>query len=57
MSIRQGKHEFLVVVSMGADDITLLDDNLQDEQGIADEVQSWLEDLGFDVKSVEVRDV
>lgn len=57
MSIRQGKHEFLVVVSMSADDITLLDDNIQDEQGIADEVQSWLEDLGFNVKSVEVRDV
>jgi hypothetical protein len=57
MSIRQGKHEFLVVVSMTADDISLLDDGLQDEQGIADEVQSWLQDLGFDVKSVEVRDV
>lgn len=57
MSIRQGKHEFLVVVSMSADDISLLDDHLQDEDGIAGEVQSWLEDLGFTIKSVEVRDI
>lgn len=57
MSIRQGKHEFLAVISMTTDDISLLDDNIQDEQGIADEIQSWLEDLGFNVQSVEVRDL
>lgn len=57
MSIRQGKHEFLAVISMTADDISMLDDNIQDEQGIADEIQSWLEDLGFNVQSVEVRDL
>ena len=57
MSIRQGKQEFLAVISMTTDDISLLDDNLQTDEGIAAEIQSWLEDLGFNIKSVEVRDI